>query len=49
MNGLTYNRLIEGLKKAQVGLDRKVLADLAITDPAAFTSVVNEARTALEA
>lgn len=49
LNGLTYNRLIEGLKKAQVGLDRKILADLAIADPAAFTSIVHQARTALEA
>jgi len=49
MNGLTYNRFIEGLKKAQVGLDRKILADLAVTDPVAFTSIVQQARTALEA
>jgi large subunit ribosomal protein L20 len=49
MNGLTYNRFIEGLKKARVGLDRKILADLAVTDPVAFTSVVQQAKTALEA
>jgi large subunit ribosomal protein L20 len=49
MNGLPYNRFIEGLKKAQVGLDRKILADLAVTDPVAFTSIVQQARTALEA
>jgi len=49
MNGLTYNRFIEGLKKAQVSLDRKILADLAVTDPVAFTSIVQQARTALEA
>lgn len=49
MNGLTYNRFIEGLKKAHVGLDRKILADLAVTDPVVFTSIVQQARTALEA
>lgn len=49
MNGLPYNRLIEGLKKAQVGLDRKILADLAVKDPVAFASIAQQARTALEA
>lgn len=48
-NGLTYNRLIEGLKKADIGLDRKILADLAISDPSGFTAIVQQARTALEA
>ena len=47
-NGLPYNRLIEGLKKARIMLDRKILADLAITDPAAFSGIVQQARTALE-
>ncbi len=46
-NGLPYNRFIEGLKKADIVLDRKILADLAVTDAAAFTSVVQEAKTAL--
>jgi large subunit ribosomal protein L20 len=48
MNGLPYNRLIEGLRRAQVTLDRKILADLAITDPAGFTQIVARAKTALE-
>jgi large subunit ribosomal protein L20 len=38
-NGSTYSRLIAGLKKASVHLDRKILADLAIADPAAFASI----------
>lgn len=40
LNGTTYGRLINGLKKAKISLDRKVLSDLAITDPAAFKAVV---------
>jgi large subunit ribosomal protein L20 len=40
LNGTTYSRLIAGLKKAQIDLDRKILADLAIADPKAFTAVV---------
>lgn len=39
-NGLTYSRLMGGLKKANVELDRKVLAHLAVLDPAAFSRVV---------
>ena len=46
-NGLTYSRLIAGLRKAEIGLDRRVLADLAVHDKAAFTSVVEKARAAL--
>jgi large subunit ribosomal protein L20 len=46
-NGLTYSRLIQGLKKAQIELDRKILSDLAITDPAGFSSIVNQAKAAL--
>ena len=48
MNGLTYNRFIEGLKKSGIGLDRKILADLAISDPAGFAGVVQQAKVALE-
>ncbi|HEX7353374.1 MAG TPA: 50S ribosomal protein L20 [Mycobacteriales bacterium] len=48
-NGLTYNRLIQGLRLAQVEVDRKVLADLAVNDPAAFAAVVDVARDALVA
>ena len=47
--GLTYSRLIEGLKAAKVALDRKVLAELAATDAAAFTEVVRVAQGALRA
>lgn len=39
-NGTTYGRLIAGLKKANVEIDRKILAELAATQPAAFTAVV---------
>jgi large subunit ribosomal protein L20 len=46
--GLTYSRFIEGLKAAKCELDRKVLADLAATDAAAFTDVVNVAKAALK-
>ena len=46
-HGLSYSRLIEGLTKADVGLDRKVLSDLAIFDPAAFAKVVEVARAKL--
>jgi large subunit ribosomal protein L20 len=49
MNGLPYNRFMEGLKKADIMLDRKILADLAVTDPAAFSTLVAKARTALAA
>jgi len=48
-NDMTYNRLIQGLKLAGVEVDRKVLADIAVTDPAAFTSLVEVARKALPA
>lgn len=40
MNGTTYSQLINGLKKTGITLDRKVLAELAVNEPAAFTSVV---------
>ncbi len=39
LHGLSYSRLISGLSKAKVGLDRKILADLAVADPAGFGSV----------
>ena len=48
-NGLTYSRLINGLKRADVALDRRVLADLAVHDKEAFSAVVGRARTALAA
>ena len=43
MNDLSYSALINGLKRANIGLDRKVLAELAISDPAAFTQIANQA------
>jgi large subunit ribosomal protein L20 len=47
--GVTYSRFIEGLAKAQVIVDRKMLADLAVRDPAGFTAVVDKAKAALKA
>jgi large subunit ribosomal protein L20 len=47
--GITYSRLIEGLKAAQVALDRKVLADLAAQDANAFGELVKIAQNALKA
>src|SRR6202034_1000602 len=46
-NGVTYNRFIQGLKAAGVEVDRKVLADLAVTDAVAFAALVEVARQAL--
>lgn len=46
-HGLAYSRFINGLKKANIELDRRVLADLAVADPAAFGEVVAAARAAL--
>ena len=45
--GLTYNRFIQGLKAAEVEVDRKILADLAVNDPAAFSALVQTAKDAL--
>ena len=47
--GITYSRLIEGLKAAKVALDRKILAELAATDAAAFSELVKLAQGALKA
>src|SRR5207253_9733517 len=46
--GMTYSRFMEGLKAAQIALDRKVLADLAATDAAAFDHLVKMAQDALK-
>jgi large subunit ribosomal protein L20 len=46
-HGLSYSRFIEGLKAAGVEMDRKVLSDLAITDEAGFTAIVDQAKAAL--
>jgi large subunit ribosomal protein L20 len=48
-NGMTYNRFVQGLRAAGVEVDRKMLADLAVTDPAAFAALVAAARAALPA
>ncbi|MFL4981629.1 MAG: 50S ribosomal protein L20 [Xanthobacteraceae bacterium] len=47
--GLTYSRFIDGLSKAGVMVDRKVLSDLAIREPAAFEAIVGQAKAALAA
>ncbi|MBN8227854.1 50S ribosomal protein L20 [Corallococcus macrosporus] len=44
--GLSYSKLIAGLAKAKIGLDRKVLSDLAIADPAGFAAIANIAKAA---
>ena len=46
--GITYSRFMEGLKAAQIGLDRKVLADIAATDTGAFNELVTAAQNALK-
>ena len=45
--GLTYSAFMAGLKKAEIGLDRKVLADMAVNDPAAFGAVVEKVKAQL--
>jgi large subunit ribosomal protein L20 len=47
--GLSYSRFIDGLGKAGVVVDRKVLSDLAIKEPAAFAAIIDEAKSALAA
>jgi large subunit ribosomal protein L20 len=47
MNGITYSKLTHALKQADIRLDRKVLADLAVHDPQAFARVVEVAKSAL--
>jgi large subunit ribosomal protein L20 len=47
--GLTYSRFVDGLSKAGVQVDRKVLSDLAIREPAAFEAIVGQAKAALAA
>ena len=44
INGLSYSRLIHGLDKAGVEINRKVLADLAVTDPPAFSAIAEQAK-----
>ena len=47
-HGLTYSRFIEGIKAAGIDLDRKIMADLAVTDEAAFKGIFDQAKAALE-
>jgi large subunit ribosomal protein L20 len=47
--GMTYNRFIQGLRLAEVDVDRKILAELAVSDPKAFVALVEVARAALPA
>ena len=49
INGISYSQLINGLKKAGVELDRKILADLAVNDEQAFAGLVSQAKNALAA
>ena len=49
LNGMTYNRFIQGLKAAGVEVDRKILAELAVHDEAAFAAIVEVARKAVAA
>ncbi len=48
-HGLSYNQFVAGCRKARIELDRKVLAELAVSDPAAFGSIAEQAKTALQA
>jgi large subunit ribosomal protein L20 len=48
-NGLTYNRFIQGLNLAGIGVDRRMLAELAVNEPAVFASLVASAKAALPA
>ena len=47
--GLSYNQFVAGCKKAEITLDRKVLADLAVNDPPAFSKIAEQAKAALQA
>lgn len=49
LNGLSYSRFMNGLNRAGIDLDRKVLADIAVHDPAGFTSICEQAKEALSA
>ena len=49
LNDISYSRFIAGLKAADIEVDRKILADLAVTEPAAFAALVDAARAALPA
>jgi large subunit ribosomal protein L20 len=48
-NGMSYNQFVSGCRRAGIELDRKILADLAVSDPAAFGKIAEEAKAALDA
>ncbi|MDR1634415.1 MAG: 50S ribosomal protein L20 [Bifidobacteriaceae bacterium] len=48
-NGITYNRFIQGLRLAEIEVDRRMLAEIAVTDPATFSELVAKAKDALPA
>jgi large subunit ribosomal protein L20 len=48
-HGLTYSKFINGLKRAEIGLDRKVLADMAVMDKAAFAAIVKQVKATIAA
>ena len=47
MNGMNYSTFVNGLKKAGIDLNRKMLAEIAVADPAAFTTLTEKAKAAL--
>jgi large subunit ribosomal protein L20 len=47
MHGLSYSKLISGLRRAAIDVDRKVLADIAVHDPDAFAAIAEQAKAAL--
>ncbi|MBT8439472.1 MAG: 50S ribosomal protein L20, partial [Gammaproteobacteria bacterium] len=47
LNGISYSRMMDGLNKANIEVDRKMLADLAMNDAAAFTALAEQAKAAL--
>ncbi len=47
MHGLSYSRLMDALRKAHIELDRKILADLAVNDPSAFSKIAEKAKSSL--
>ena len=47
MNGMNYSTFMNGLKKADINLNRKMLSEIAVTDPAAFTALTEKAKAAL--
>jgi large subunit ribosomal protein L20 len=49
LNGISYSKFIGGLNKAGIGVDRKIMANLAVTDPNAFTALVEKAKAAISA